>query len=164
MHICDRGQNGGCEQICNKKGNQATCSCKKGFDLSEDGKSCEEVHPCDIANGGCQQKCERKGNTARCACEDGFTLEEDGKSCEKIHPCDQDEVKVCDQICNKKQNKYECSCKVDFKLANDSKTCVEGESCDILGQFKIRFYILPKTPSYFDVNQSIRKLKDMEML
>lgn len=40
VHLCDKPANGGCSQICNKDGVKAVCSCKEGFELAKDGKSC----------------------------------------------------------------------------------------------------------------------------
>lgn len=40
VHVCDSGNNGGCDQICNKDGDQAACTCRKGFKLSSDKVSC----------------------------------------------------------------------------------------------------------------------------
>ena len=41
-HLCDRESNGGCSQICNKKGDNVECSCNEGFKLSSDGVSCDK--------------------------------------------------------------------------------------------------------------------------
>lgn len=42
VHVCDRDNNGGCDQICIKMGDEAECSCKEGFVLSEDDVTCEK--------------------------------------------------------------------------------------------------------------------------
>ena len=84
VHPCDTKNKGGCDHICNKKGEGVECSCKAGFQLEEDGESCEKVHPCDQpTKGGCQQLCNKKGDEAVCSCRKGFTLEEDGRKCEE---------------------------------------------------------------------------------
>ena len=41
VHPCDE-DNGGCRQICDRKGEAAKCSCKVGFTLEEDATSCEK--------------------------------------------------------------------------------------------------------------------------
>ena len=33
--------NGGCAQICNKNGENVVCSCVNGYQLGDDGKSCD---------------------------------------------------------------------------------------------------------------------------
>ena len=41
MHPCDKAEKGGCEQICNKKGEKALCGCNDGFKVStEDSTQC----------------------------------------------------------------------------------------------------------------------------
>lgn len=42
VHPCDLPCKAGCSQICNKKGNGFLCSCKSGFELGEDRKTCIE--------------------------------------------------------------------------------------------------------------------------
>ena len=42
VHACDKTNNGGCSQICNKKNETYKCSCNSGFVLGKDGKSCNE--------------------------------------------------------------------------------------------------------------------------
>ena len=50
MHPCDREDNGGCTQRCVKTpaqeeediGSAFKCKCENGFELKEDGKTCEE--------------------------------------------------------------------------------------------------------------------------
>ena len=41
VHPCDQPGKGGCEQICNKKGDEGQCGCNEGFKLI-DGKTCEK--------------------------------------------------------------------------------------------------------------------------
>ena len=42
MHPCDEANNGGCSQICDKKGEKHECSCETGFVMGEDGRSCKK--------------------------------------------------------------------------------------------------------------------------
>ena len=42
VHVCDRKNNGGCSQICTKKGRKSACGCEEGFKLLPDKMSCEE--------------------------------------------------------------------------------------------------------------------------
>ena len=73
-----------CSQICNKKGKKYECSCKDGFKLLKDGKTCTEKHPCEKEdNGGCQQICNKLGDKHECACNKDFKLKADNKTCEE---------------------------------------------------------------------------------
>ena len=42
VHPCDKKDQAGCEHQCNKKGDEAVCSCDDGYLLAEDGQSCKE--------------------------------------------------------------------------------------------------------------------------
>ena len=42
VHHCDEEENGGCSQKCVKDGDKVQCSCNKGYELEEDGKSCSK--------------------------------------------------------------------------------------------------------------------------
>ena len=44
VHPCDREGKGGCEQVCNKDGVNAKCSCgpAEDFTLNADGKTCDK--------------------------------------------------------------------------------------------------------------------------
>ena len=42
VHPCDKQDNGGCEQECEKDGGNAKCACQEGFKLNEDGQTCEK--------------------------------------------------------------------------------------------------------------------------
>ena len=40
VHLCDQGNNGGCEHVCNKKGDEVLCACNKEYKLAENNSSC----------------------------------------------------------------------------------------------------------------------------
>lgn len=42
VHPCDLGDNAGCAQFCKKKGDDFTCTCKIGYILHPDSKSCNK--------------------------------------------------------------------------------------------------------------------------
>ena len=42
VHPCDEANNGGCNQICNKKKEKHECSCEVGFVLTEDNRTCKK--------------------------------------------------------------------------------------------------------------------------
>ena len=39
VHPCDKPTKGGCEQVCDKKGDEALCGCKEGYKVSAEDKS-----------------------------------------------------------------------------------------------------------------------------
>ena len=61
------------------------CGCNEGYELKEDKKTCQKIHPCDKeTKGGCEQVCNKDGEKAKCSCDpkEDYKLEEDG-SCTK---------------------------------------------------------------------------------
>ena len=44
VHPCDKESKGGCEQVCNKDGVNAKCSCEptEDFTLNKDGQTCDK--------------------------------------------------------------------------------------------------------------------------
>lgn len=50
VHPCDTTNNGGCNQICNKRNHTSECACQDGFALGEDRQTCREGKmPCVVA-------------------------------------------------------------------------------------------------------------------
>ena len=76
--------NGGCGHICsNGVYMNATCSCREGYTLAEDGYSCLDVDECELKykEGGCQQRCTNSIGSYQCFCKPGYRLAEDGRDC-----------------------------------------------------------------------------------
>ena len=75
--------NGGCDQICNNNLGNYTCSCRRGFRMKSDGKTCQDINecleqkPCDNKNGICRNVF----GSYRCSCKQGYKLLPDAKSC-----------------------------------------------------------------------------------
>jgi len=121
---------GDCAHICTKSGDNAVCSCKAGFKLGGDKKSCIKIHPCDLpTKGGCTQNCGKSGDRAVCSCNAGFKLAGDKKTCNKVHPCDQSSRGGCNQVCNKAGDVAICSCRNGYKMNGDKKTCSRISNC-----------------------------------
>jgi len=115
--------NGGCSQMCNSDGNGMVCSCKEGFRLEADGKSCSEMtESCAKSNGGCSQLCATVSGKIKCLCVDGYRLLDDGKQCSRSDPCDFANG-GCSQICKSDGISIVCSCKEGFRLDADGKSC-----------------------------------------
>ena len=139
VHPCDQESNGGCSQQCIKTRKEEEmeeeeeesgfqCKCNEGFELEEDGKTCQMIHPCDRkANGGCNQICKKNGKDAVCLCRNGFVMSADNETCVPVHPCDKPTKGGCDQMCNKKGDGRLCSCKDGFELEEDGRTCEKSE-------------------------------------
>ncbi|XP_017121415.1 fibrillin-1 isoform X2 [Drosophila elegans] len=80
---CEPNSNG-CDHMClADKGGE--CSCREGYRLKSDGKSCEDVDECLEHNGGCDQKCRNLQGTHACSCDRGYELTKDKRTCQKTN-------------------------------------------------------------------------------
>lgn len=133
-HICVEGEwlkapwncevlGGGCDYKCDQKGQSYTCSCQPGFELDNNGVTCnkQDDDPC----AECEHKCTRVGDAFACTCRPGFQLGADGKSCEECKPgfhieggvcVDDDECESapCEHDCINTEGSYHCQCFAGF--------------------------------------------------
>ena len=74
--------NGYCSQICTENNGEVECSCRNGYKLSPDKRSCLFNWACEYDNGGCADICYTNADLEPvCDCRDGLTLTEDDKGC-----------------------------------------------------------------------------------
>ncbi|XP_057308375.1 uncharacterized protein LOC130646225 isoform X2 [Hydractinia symbiolongicarpus] len=72
--------NGGCEHHClNNKGSYS-CSCKPGYKLDANARSCTDVDEC-AGSHGCESHCVNTIGSYQCSCNENEILWEDGKTC-----------------------------------------------------------------------------------
>jgi len=104
-------RNGGCAHVCTNTVGTFTCSCRTGFMLTSDQRSCVGkvnvppknievltfkcvfffvffchlclvvINQCAQANDNCDQFCMQNGVTVTCSCRTGYTLAENGRTC-----------------------------------------------------------------------------------
>ncbi|XP_036671645.3 uncharacterized protein frac isoform X2 [Drosophila suzukii] len=120
-NLCEVNNNG-CEQIC-LSGRGGACSCREGFQLSSDGKSCEDVDECLVDNGGCQQVCRNLPGSHTCACERGYELGKDKRSCQDVDECAGLLSGGCTHECINKAGTFECACPLGQTLNEDGRSC-----------------------------------------
>ncbi|XP_077561431.1 low-density lipoprotein receptor-like isoform X4 [Haemaphysalis longicornis] len=70
---CAKG-NGGCSDLCHDDPVGYHCSCRPGFRLTEDGRTCDDVDECAVP-GSCSQTCVNTKGGFKCECLDGYLLE-----------------------------------------------------------------------------------------
>ncbi|XP_044749052.1 low-density lipoprotein receptor-related protein 4 [Coccinella septempunctata] len=81
MRECEKGTK--CEQLCitNHNGSQG-CSCRRGFNLAEDGVKCIDIDECQYATDPvCSQTCTNTVGSFKCGCLTGYVLRPDLRSC-----------------------------------------------------------------------------------
>ena len=71
----------GCDQICNNTDGSFECSCRSGFTLLDDGKTCMDVNECLLNTHSCQQQCVNENDGFRCECFAGYSLNTDLRTC-----------------------------------------------------------------------------------
>ena len=74
--------NGGCEHKCKHKNGAAVCSCRAGYLLQADNKTCHDVDECSTGESCCAQECTNNPGGYTCGCKHGFRLNKNGCGCD----------------------------------------------------------------------------------
>ena len=108
LNECSTG-NGGCLQLCINSIGSYRCSCRPGFVLNSDNRTCSGMHliqhvliiwmdnyvifissdinECNTNNGGCLQNCNNAFGSYSCSCRTGFVLNgADNRTCSGTVP------------------------------------------------------------------------------
>lgn len=115
--------NGGCEHFCNPAGVQPHCECADGYQLVDDGQSCELSDFCRDAP--CDAECVPLSDGYRCACPDGYMLALDERSCVDVDECLQS---PCEQLCVNTVGSFECQCRTGYQ-SDAAGGCEEVDEC-----------------------------------
>ncbi|XP_022250540.1 low-density lipoprotein receptor-related protein 2-like [Limulus polyphemus] len=77
--------NGGCAHICENTPMGAVCSCREGFALMRDLRSCDDIDECTII-GHCSHFCKNTKGGFKCSCSSGYILGPDHQYCKADGP------------------------------------------------------------------------------
>lgn len=119
---CDK-DNGGCEHFCRLAGVHSYCECAEGYQLGENGQSCELLNFCQGAP--CEYECLSLLDGYRCACRDGYMLASDDRSCLDVDECLQS---PCEHLCVNIPGTFKCQCREGYNL-NDEGECEDVDEC-----------------------------------
>ncbi|XP_017265268.1 fibulin-2 [Kryptolebias marmoratus] len=130
-----------CEQQCTPVAGRPQCSCRPGFSLRADGRSCEDVNEC-LSPRACQpnERCVNAAGSYACqrliTCPPGYQINND--ICEDINECEQ-RAHNCGPgfECVNTEGLFRCSpqtlCPAGFKRGTQGN-CVDVDECGALTQ------------------------------
>ncbi|XP_069576840.1 CD248 molecule, endosialin a [Brachyistius frenatus] len=119
---CDQ-DNGGCEHFCRPASAHFYCECANGYQLRDDGQSCELS---DICQGApCEFECVPLSDGYRCACPDGYMLAPDERGCLDVDECLQS---PCEQLCENVPGTFKCQCWEGYQPEVESG-CEDIDEC-----------------------------------
>ncbi|KAM9664148.1 low-density lipoprotein receptor-related protein 2 [Trichechus inunguis] len=81
INECNDPSISGCDQNCTDTQTSFYCSCRPGYKLMSDKRSCDDIDECKETPSVCSQKCENTMGSYICKCAPGYIREPDGKSC-----------------------------------------------------------------------------------
>ncbi|XP_072232736.1 CD248 molecule, endosialin a [Leuresthes tenuis] len=122
LNMCEQN-NGGCEQFCRPTGSHFFCDCADGYQLRDDGQTCELSDVC--VGAPCVSECLPVSDGYRCACSAGYMLAPDKHNCLDVDECLQS---PCEQICENAPGTFECRCREGYFL-DDEGECEEIDEC-----------------------------------
>ncbi|XP_028404464.1 low-density lipoprotein receptor-related protein 8-like [Dendronephthya gigantea] len=79
VNECEKN-NGNCSHICHDTKTSYYCSCKHGFKMLKDSKTCQDINECETI-GRCSQICVNTEGSYKCSCTAGYFLLPNGKNC-----------------------------------------------------------------------------------
>lgn len=121
-NLCDQ-DNDRCEHFCRPAGAHSYCDCASGYQLKDDGHSCEISDVCQGAP--CESECLPLSDGYRCACPEGYMLAPDDHGCLDIDECLQS---PCEQLCINAAGTFECLCREGFHV-DEEGGCEDVDEC-----------------------------------
>nr|XP_006822155.1 PREDICTED: uncharacterized protein LOC102805135 [Saccoglossus kowalevskii] len=70
-----------CEHMCDRIDDNWVCSCRSGYELTENLVNCTDVDECATGNATCEQNCTNTVGSYYCYCQEGMIVQDDNSSC-----------------------------------------------------------------------------------
>ncbi|GFX78983.1 signal peptide, CUB and EGF-like domain-containing protein 2 [Trichonephila clavipes] len=107
------------------------CSCRRGYKLLPDNKTCEDINECSSKNFRCSHQCINTFGAAHCACPKGYTLlKNNRKQCVDINECLHRNNFGCSHKCINTAGGAQCGCPAGYKLhTRNKKLCIDFNEC-----------------------------------
>lgn len=115
--------NGGCQHFCRSAGVNFYCECADGYELGDDGQSCDLSDVCQDAP--CEFECLPLPDGYRCACPEGYMLAPDERGCLDVDECLQS---PCEQLCVNAPGTFECRCREGYH-PDELGECEDIDEC-----------------------------------
>ena len=103
-----------CQHSCVNTEGSFHCECNEGYELVDDGYSCDDFNECHILNGGCEFGCRNTNGSHQCYCYHGYGLKNE------TH-CD-NEIQ-CHVLQNVENEDYQFTCHGNYNLTLTNFTC-----------------------------------------
>uniref|UniRef100_A0A8C0IK70 Low-density lipoprotein receptor-related protein 2 n=1 Tax=Chelonoidis abingdonii TaxID=106734 RepID=A0A8C0IK70_CHEAB len=81
INECNDSSISGCDHNCTDTLTSFYCSCRTGYRLMSDKRTCDDIDECNDTPSVCSQICENTAGSYICKCAPGYIREPDGKSC-----------------------------------------------------------------------------------
>ncbi|EDO44417.1 predicted protein [Nematostella vectensis] len=123
-----------CAHECTNTPGSFICSCRRGFKLEPDKRSCRDIDECSLPNPPCQHECRNRYGSYQCYCKDGYTLAADKRSCDDIDECRGQQYSSvglyspCQYQCLNSPGSYRCTCPAGYKLSG-GRNCYDIDEC-----------------------------------
>ncbi|XP_030072910.1 matrilin-2 [Microcaecilia unicolor] len=126
-HLCTLVAHG-CDHFCINTPGSYICTCKQGYLMNPDQKTCSIQDLCAIEEHGCEQICVNTPGSYVCQCFQGYELDKDGKKCTIVDYCALPNH-GCQHKCINTGDSYFCRCQQGYLLNADKKTCRRPDYC-----------------------------------
>ncbi|CAJ0967004.1 unnamed protein product, partial [Ranitomeya imitator] len=100
------------------------CVCNAGFQVSPDGKNCQDMDECSVKNMCLNGMCINEDGSFKCICKPGFQLASNGRFCTDIDECET--AGICmNGHCVNTEGSFRCECFPGLAVGLDGRVCVD---------------------------------------